>query len=41
MKNYDAYLIDLDGTMYRGDEPVPFASAFVEKLAKKRIPYLF
>ncbi|RYG74493.1 TIGR01457 family HAD-type hydrolase [Lentibacillus lipolyticus] len=41
MNNYSAYLIDLDGTMYRGNEPVPFADVFVEKLAAQGIPYLF
>ncbi|GAA0428702.1 TIGR01457 family HAD-type hydrolase [Lentibacillus halophilus] len=41
MTPYQAYVIDLDGTMYRGDEPLPFARAFVDKLAAKHIPYLF
>ncbi|SFA91226.1 4-nitrophenyl phosphatase [Lentibacillus halodurans] len=41
MKNYHAYLIDLDGTIYRGDEPIEFAGEFVDRLASKGIPYLF
>lgn len=41
MKHYNAYLIDLDGTMYRGNEPIEFAAEFVDTLASKRIPYLF
>lgn len=41
MKNYKAYLIDLDGTMYRGNERVEAASEFVDKLAEGGIPYLF
>ncbi|QKY69788.1 TIGR01457 family HAD-type hydrolase [Lentibacillus sp. CBA3610] len=41
MKRYNAYLIDLDGTMYRGNEPIESAAAFVGSLASKEIPYLF
>lgn len=41
MENYKAYLLDLDGTMYRGEEPIKSAVTFVQKLAEKRIPYLF
>ncbi|MEN1969780.1 TIGR01457 family HAD-type hydrolase [Lentibacillus sp. N15] len=41
MKHYQAYLIDLDGTMYRGNERVEAAAEFVEALHKKDIPYLF
>ncbi|RSL34134.1 TIGR01457 family HAD-type hydrolase [Salibacterium salarium] len=41
MKSYKGYLIDLDGTMYRGTEPIPEAGSFVRKLASKGIPYLF
>ena len=40
-KQYKGYLIDLDGTMYRGNEPIEAAAAFVDKLNKKDIPYLF
>lgn len=38
---YKGYLIDLDGTMYRGTEKIEAASRFVRKLAKQGIPYLF
>jgi 4-nitrophenyl phosphatase len=41
MKNYKGYLIDLDGTMYRGSERIEAASDFVKKLQRKGIPYLF
>lgn len=40
-KPYKGYLIDLDGTMYRGSEKIPAASRFVKKLADQGIPYLF
>lgn len=41
MKNYKGYLIDLDGTMYRGTELIKEAADFVKKLKEKNIPYLF
>jgi 4-nitrophenyl phosphatase len=41
MKNYKGYLIDLDGTMYKGSEQIEAASDFVKRLRKKNIPYLF
>ena len=41
MKNYRGYLIDLDGTMYRGTERIMEAVEFVQKLHEKQIPYLF
>ncbi|MFG6117011.1 TIGR01457 family HAD-type hydrolase [Halobacillus sp. MO56] len=41
MKNYQAYLIDLDGTMYRGSERIEAASDFVKKLNEKKLPHLF
>lgn len=40
-KQYKGYLIDLDGTMYRGNEPIEAAAAFVDALNEKGIPYLF
>lgn len=40
-KQYLGYLIDLDGTMYRGNEPIEGAAAFVQTLYEKGIPYLF
>ena len=41
MKHYHGYLIDLDGTLFRGDELLPGAHAFIEELQKQQIPYLF
>ncbi|MFL0365051.1 TIGR01457 family HAD-type hydrolase [Pseudobacillus sp. 179-B 2D1 NHS] len=41
MKTYKGYLIDLDGTMYRGVEEIKEASSFIDRLKEKRIPYLF
>lgn len=41
MKKYNAYLIDLDGTMYRGTEKIEAAVHFVKALHDKGIPYLF
>ncbi|WP_066386789.1 TIGR01457 family HAD-type hydrolase [Neobacillus mesonae] len=41
MKKYKGYLIDLDGTMYRGSERIEAASDFVKRLKEKGIPYLF
>ncbi|MEH7108442.1 TIGR01457 family HAD-type hydrolase [Bacillus sp. JJ1764] len=41
MKKYKGYLIDLDGTMYRGIERIEAASDFVKKLKEQDIPYLF
>ncbi len=41
MKKYKGYLIDLDGTMYRGTEKIDAAVRFVRKLAARNIPYLF
>jgi len=41
MKKYQGYLIDLDGTMYKGTERIEAASDFVKKLRDQQIPYLF
>lgn len=41
MKHYKGYLIDLDGTIYRGTEKIEEAGAFIEGLIKRNIPYLF
>jgi len=41
MKQYKGYLIDLDGTMYKGTEQIEAASIFVEYLVKNNLPYLF
>ncbi len=41
MKQYKAYLIDLDGTMYRGGTVIPEAIPFIKTLNEKQIPHLF
>ncbi|GEN49303.1 TIGR01457 family HAD-type hydrolase [Ligilactobacillus pobuzihii] len=41
MKSYQGYMIDLDGTMYRGKEKIPAAKNFIERLQAKKIPFLF
>ncbi|GEK88175.1 4-nitrophenyl phosphatase [Alkalibacterium putridalgicola] len=38
---YRGYFIDLDGTMYKGTEPIKEAPYFVKKLKNSKIPYLF
>ncbi|WP_179396012.1 TIGR01457 family HAD-type hydrolase [Lacticaseibacillus absianus] len=38
---YKGYMIDLDGTMYRGKARIPEAKAFIERLQAKQIPFLF
>ncbi|MFV0559056.1 MAG: TIGR01457 family HAD-type hydrolase [Enterococcus sp.] len=38
---YNGYLIDLDGTIYRGSEVIPAGKRFVEQLQAKKIPFLF
>lgn len=38
---YEGYLIDLDGTIYRGSEPIPAGRRFVEQLQASQIPFLF
>ena len=39
MKTYKGYLIDLDGTMYRGTEVIESAVEFIRTLVNKNIPY--
>lgn len=38
---YQGYLIDLDGTIYKGKDPIPAGKRFVEHLQKRALPYLF
>lgn len=38
---YKGYLIDLDGTIYKGKERIPAGEAFVHDLQGRQIPYLF
>src|SRR5699024_7692291 len=40
-KTYKGYLIDLDGTLYLGTEPIPYAKDFIQRLRQKEIPFLF
>lgn len=35
------YILDLDGTMYRGPEPIEAGLRFIDALHEKGIPYLF
>lgn len=37
----NGYLIDMDGVVYRGSEPIPGAAEFIHFLQEERIPYLF
>ncbi|SFG67061.1 4-nitrophenyl phosphatase [Halobacillus alkaliphilus] len=41
MSHYEAYLIDLDGTMYRGGKRVEGAAEFVKYLETKQLPFMF
>lgn len=38
---YKGYLIDLDGTIYKGKDRIPAGEAFVHNLQEKGIPHLF
>lgn len=38
---YKGYLIDLDGTIYRGQEPIPAGKRFVDELKRRNLPFLF
>lgn len=38
---YKGYLIDLDGTMYKGKNPIKEAPGFIRRLKDKQVPYLF
>lgn len=41
MKKYAGYMIDLDGTIYRGKEKISAAKRFIERLQEHDIPFLF
>jgi HAD superfamily hydrolase (TIGR01450 family) len=41
LKNASLFLLDLDGTVYRGSTLIPGASAFIECLGKRKIGYVF
>lgn len=38
---YDAYIFDLDGTIYLGDEPLPGAARLISELRRRGIPVRF
>lgn len=38
---YKGYLIDLDGTMYKGKAPIKEAPHFINYLKENQVPYLF
>ncbi len=40
-KSYDAFLMDLDGTVYKGKEKIPEAVEFVKTLKRNGLRYLF
>lgn len=37
---YKGYLIDLDGTIYKGRERIPAGERFIQRLQEQEIPYL-
>ena len=41
MKQYQGYLIDLDGTMYQGNQKIDGAAEFIHYLNEHEIPHLF
>jgi 4-nitrophenyl phosphatase len=41
LKTYKGFLLDLDGTVYRGGEAIPEAVSFVRELKKAGIPFLY
>lgn len=41
LRHYSGYLLDLDGTVYRGNEVIEEAKQFIDQLRKRGLPYLF
>ncbi|MFD2637756.1 TIGR01457 family HAD-type hydrolase [Piscibacillus salipiscarius] len=39
--DYKGYLIDLDGTMYKGKSEIPEAKEFIRELQLRNIPFMF
>ena len=37
----NGYLIDMDGVIYRGNQPIEGAIEFVQRLQEFEIPFLF
>ncbi|MDR1521894.1 MAG: TIGR01457 family HAD-type hydrolase [Streptococcaceae bacterium] len=41
MKQYKGYLVDLDGTIYKGNEIILAGQRFIEELQRQNLPFLF
>lgn len=41
LKKYKGFLLDLDGTIYRGKEMIPEAPGFIQQVKEKGIPFLY
>lgn len=41
MKRYRNYLLDLDGTIYRGSQIIPEAIPFIQQLRQRELPFLY
>ena len=41
MNDVSGFMIDMDGTVYRGDAVIPGAPEFVERVKAKKIPFVF
>ena len=41
MKQYQLFLIDLDGTIYRGKDTIESGVNFVKRLQEKQLDYIF
>ena len=37
---YKGYLIDLDGTIYKGKDHIPAGERFIQRLQERQIPYV-
>ncbi len=40
-QDYKGYLVDLDGTMYMGPDPIEEAGPFIDRLRQANLPFLF
>jgi HAD superfamily hydrolase (TIGR01457 family) len=40
-KRYKGYLVDLDGTIYKGNKIIPAGKRFIEELQRRDLPFLF
>lgn len=41
LKSYNGYLIDLDGTVFKGTQVISGAKQFIEELISRNLPYVF